>query len=379
MKKPDWIDARSACAALGVKPQTLYAYVSRHPIRTKSDPADARASLYALRDIEAVARQQRRPRARVDVARAAIRWGDPVMSTSITEVREGTIWLRGRAIEDCAKHMTLEQVMALLCGVDALKCPTTRARIGGSSTFTRAMKVLAQETEASRPMGGLDPAEIAQDAARMMSLVIDACLEQPLDGAIHERIGAAWGLTPPARNVVRQALVLLSDHELNPSTFAVRVCASTGATLASALLSGMATLSGPKHGGVAGLAMGALESGMEGRFQRFLDDHAEQGAYAYGFGHPLYPDGDPRARYLLRHIPQGGPATKAVRQLSDHLSVPPNIDAALAALSLHFGCPRDAATTIFSIGRMAGWTAHAIEQVQSGQLIRPRATYTPLG
>lgn len=104
MKKDEWIDTLAACDLLGVKTQTLYAYVSRHRIRTKADPDDARSSFYFLPDLERLLAQNRRPRARADVAQAAIRWGDPVLTTSISEVRDGTIWLKGRAIEDCARR-----------------------------------------------------------------------------------------------------------------------------------------------------------------------------------------------------------------------------------------------------------------------------------
>lgn len=375
MNELDWMDAKSACVILGVKVQTLYAYVSRHQIQAKSDPGDARQSLYSRRDIEALYRQKRRPRAREDVAQAAIRWGDPVMPTSISEVRNGTIWFRGRSIGACADDMSLEQVAALLCGVPSVTCPTTGVHITGRTPFARAIKALALEAESSKPMQGRDAYEIAQEAGRMISVVTDACLGKGSEGPIHVRVGSAWGLDAKAQSALRRALVLLSDHELNPSTFAVRVCASTGASLPAALLSGMATLSGPKHGGVATLAHDALRAAYTGHLEAFLEENTGQDAYTYGFGHPLYPEGDPRAAHLLQQIPQGAPERIAVRQLSERLALAPNIDAALAVFVSHFGCPQDAATTIFSIGRVAGWIAHAIEQVQSGSMIRPRARY----
>ena len=375
MKNPDWIDAKSACAVLGVKAQTLYAYVSRHQIRAKTDPNDARQSLYAQYDIDNLSRQKRRPRARAEVAQAAIRWGDPVMPTSISEVRDGTIYLRGQAIEQCADTMSLEQVAAWLCDVQTVICPTTRTDIDGTTPFARAMKILALDAETAVPMQGRDGQEIAQEAGRMISLITEACLGQSSVGPIHERVGAAWGLDGTARDVLRRALVLLSDHELNPSTFAVRVCASTGGSLAAALLAGMATLSGPKHGGVASLANSALLAALQGRFDVFLEDNAQHDPYVYGFGHPLYPEGDPRAVHLLRQIPRDSPSKMAVRHISERIACAPNIDAALAVFTAQFGSPPDAATTIFSIGRAAGWVAHAIEQVQSGTIIRPRAKY----
>lgn len=377
MNDPDWMDAKSACARLGVKAQTLYAYVSRRRIRMMSDPGDARKSLYSRRDIDTLVVQKRRPRARADVAQAAIRWGDPVMATAISEVRDGTIRLRGRAIEDCAEDLSLEQVTALLCGVQSVSCPSVDGHVTGRTPFSRAMKALAAEAETARPMLGRSRQDIAREAGRMIALVADACLGRRAEGPAHLRVGSSWGLDAGAQNVVRRALVLLSDHELNPSTFAVRVCASTGAPLPAALLAGMATLSGPRHAGVAALTRHGLDAALEGRLKAFLDENSGQDPYRFGFGHPLYPDGDPRAVLLLSQIPEDAPARQAVNALSASLALDPNIDAALAAMADHFSLPEDAASTIFSIGRAAGWIAHAIEQVQSGDMIRPRAKYLP--
>lgn len=375
MKENDWIDAKTACAVLGVEAQTLYAYVSRHKIRAKADPHDSRHSLYARHEIEGLLHNMRRPRARADVAEAAIRWGDPILTTSISEARDGTIWLRGRAIRACAADMTLEQVSALLCGGQDLNCPMTRANVAGTSSFTRAMKVLAAELEGASPMQNCDLHDIVQQAGRMITLVADACLGDGKDGPMHTRIGSVWNVDLHSQDLIRRSLVLLSDHELNPFTFAVRVYASTGASLPAALLAGMATLSGPRHGGVAGLARSALNAANEGLLTELLAENAQHAPYAYGFGHPLYPAGDPRAIDLLRHIPKNSPARRAVDSLSERLSLPPNIDAALAATSCHFNWPVDAARTLFSIGRTAGWVAHAIEQVRSGASIRPRAKF----
>ncbi len=377
MKTDEWIDTRAACALLGVKVQTLYAYVSRHRIRTRADPGDARSSLYFVPDLERLLTQNRRPRARADVAQAAIRWGDPVLATSISEVREGTIWLRGRPIEDCARQMTLEETAALLCGFDRVILPETRIRSSGTSPFARAMKALAKESDSAPTLAYLVPSDIAQEVGHALSVVTNACLAEVVTGEVHRRIGIKWGLTQQSTDVVRQALVLLSDHELNPSTFAVRVSASTGTSLAAALLAGVATLSGPRHGGVASLASEVLHAALDGELDQFLEQHTDQSPYSFGFGHPLYPAGDPRAAYLLDLIPKGAPVLQAVDKASNRVLHRANVDTALAAITHHFELPKDAATILFTVGRTAGWSAHAIEQAKSGTLIRPRAKYQP--
>jgi citrate synthase len=271
--------------------------------------------------------------------------------------------------------MSLEQVAALLCDVPHVICPIRRSPIDGKTPFARAMKALALDAETAVPMQGRTGEDIAQEAGRMISLVVEACLGKSSKGSIHERVGSEWGLDDKAQGVLRRALVLLSDHELNPSTFAVRVCASTGGSLPAALLSGIATLSGPKHGGVASLTNDALQAALQGNFDAFLSVNAKMDTYAYGFGHPLYPDGDPRAKHLLSQIPSDSLALTAASAVSERIRCVPNIDMALAVFADQYGCPQDAATTIFSIGRVAGWVAHAIEQVQSGTMIRPRAKY----
>ncbi|MBT9385140.1 citrate synthase [Pseudooceanicola sp. CBS1P-1] len=373
MKNADWIDAGTACALLGVKPQTLYAYVSRKKIRVQVDLADARHRLYARPDIETLARQNHRPRARAEVAEQAIRWGDPVLSTALSEVREGGLWLRGLAVEDCAERMTLEEMAAHLWDVPVAAFPASEGLSAGSEPLVRALAGLTRAVETAGPMQPGQRAVLAAQGRSLLSAMGGALMGGAGGGPMHRRLGRAWGLAPPACEDLRRALVLLSDHELNPSTFAVRVAASTGASLPAALICGLATLSGARHGGVAVQALRALRAARADRVDTFLARAPDP--YAFGFGHPLYPDGDPRARHLLARLPRDAPALGAVRALSDRLGLAPNIDAALAALTLAHGLSDAAGFALFATARSAGWVAHAMEQVDSGALIRPRARY----
>jgi len=322
--------------------------------------------------VDALLQQNRRPRARAEIAEQAIRWGEPVLSTAISEVRDGMLWLRGLSIEHCAEHFTLEDMAAHLWAVSAVDAPASGVASSLPSPLGRALEVLSREVPAAPE---LKPDAAAKRGGRLMSLVANALLGKSASGPIHLRLGQNWGLDASGCDDVRRALVLLSDHELNPSTFAVRIAASTGASLPAALLSGLATLSGPRHGGVATLARVALQATESGKMQAFLKDHADQSPYGYGFGHPLYPEGDPRARLILARLGATASPVAAVRALSSELGIPPNIDAALAALSLVHKLPDDAAFTIFATGRLIGWIAHAIEQQQTGEIIRPRARY----
>ena len=109
--------------------------------------------------------------------------------------------------------------------------------------------------------------------------------------------------------------------------------------------------------------------------RRFLDDHPDLEPYAFGFGHPHYPDGDCRAVHLLTALGQNTPAVQCVVRLGKALELAPNVDAALAALALHFRLPAEATFVIFAVGRTVGWVAHAIEQAESGAIIRPKARF----
>lgn len=378
MNSGDWIDAASACALLGVKPQTLYAYVSRGQLRVEADAGDARRSLYARADVEALLKRNRRPRARAEVAQQAIRWGDPVLVTQISEVREGMLWLRGRSVEACARDMTLEQMAAHLCGFAEVVCPAARCASALTTPVARAMEVLAHAADGALPLATLAQGEAATEAGRLVAAVVAALLGgAPGGGPVHQRLARHWGLGARAADDLRRALVLLSDHELNPSTFAVRIAASTGASLPAAMLGGMAALSGERHGGAGASARAALRATMAGGMETFLSAQEGRAAYDYGYGHPLYPNGDPRARLLLARLAPSAAPRLAQRRLSDRLRLAPNVDTGLAALALAHDLPAEAPFILFAAGRLAGWIAHAFEQVQSGELIRPRARYVP--
>jgi citrate synthase len=192
--------------------------------------------------------------------------------------------------------------------------------------------------------------------------------------ALHDRAVASW-CRPDAADITRRALVLLADHELNASTFATRVAVSTGAPLAAGVLSGLATLSGPLHGraslGVLELVAGVKRAGADVTIREWLS----QGRPIAGFGHPLYPQGDPRATTLLQQFTLPKPYADLRDAVEDAIGERPNVDFALAALTRVFDLPQEAPLVLFALGRCVGWLAHALEQVTTGHPIRPRARY----
>ncbi|WP_415403311.1 citrate/2-methylcitrate synthase [Tateyamaria sp. SN3-11] len=238
-----------------------------------------------------------------------------------------------------------------------------------------ALAFLARRAAHDPPGIDQDRDALAAAGGALLSDTVNAMFGLSTNAPIHLRIGRAWGLDAQATDTLRRSLVLISDHELNPSTFAVRVCASTGASLSAALLAGLTTLSGPRHGGVAGNACKTIEAEIAGD-ATFLRQ-ARAAPYMHGFGHPLYPAGDVRASCLLDALGPDAPALQHVAAIADRWDMRPNIDAALAAFTLTTDLPRDAGFVIFAVGRLAGWCAHAIEQFETKELIRPRADFTP--
>jgi citrate synthase len=233
---------------------------------------------------------------------------------------------------------------------------------------------LAARAERDQPSLGRSAATLLREAAELVDLVAAALLGPPPPGPMHRRLAQAWK-APEAEDLLRRALVLLADHELNSSTFACRVAASTGAPLSACLLAGLATLSGPRHGGASlGMRLLTAAAGQMGA-ETAVRDWLAQGHRVPAFGHPLYSEGDPRATALLTLF-EPGPLYPALRDAAERLTgEKPNIDFALAALADRFDLPPTASFSLFAIARSVGWIAHALEQSASGRMIRPRARY----
>lgn len=234
---------------------------------------------------------------------------------------------------------------------------------------------LAERAGREPPARGRAPLALAMEAADLLDAIVDAATGQAGDGPAHQRFAHAWNLTADGADLVRRALVLMADHELNASTFAARVAASTGASLSAACLAGLSALSGPLHGGMAARVEALVEEADRRDAARAVSSRLEQGASLPGFDHPLYPGGDPRAAALLARFEPPEPLTALWQATRAATGLAPNIDFALVALARGLALPQDAPFILFATARSAGWTAHAIEQLQTGRLIRPRARY----
>jgi citrate synthase len=389
----DWIAAEEARARLGVRPQTLYAYVSRGRVQTRPDPHDPRRSLYRAADVAALTDRKARGRKVAEVAAGAISWGEPVLSSAITTIAGGRLFYRGRDAVALAETDTLEATARLLRGGHgaALKRSARPQPPEGPDMRSRAFLALATRAGSDPPLLGRNPLGLAVEAATLLDMLTDAVVGEVEEGPIHLRLaigwrqavrlrrerapGVVWGSGGPAADLIRRALVLLADHELNASTFAARVAASTGSSLAACALAGLSTLSGPRHGGAAAAIRNfAAEAGRLG-VAGALSARLEEDRIIPGFGHQLYPHGDPRAAHLLSRFELSPELAVLRTAVERNTGLIANVDFALVALAETLGLPEDAPFILFAIARSAGWIAHAMEQAQTGGVIRPRARY----
>ena len=193
--------------------------------------------------------------------------------------------------------------------------------------------------------------------------------------------------TPLAAKTFDVALILHADHEFNASTFAARVTAGTLSDLHSAIVSGIATLKGPLHGGANEQVMRMVEkikdpAKAEAWIRKALVDKAR----IMGFGHRVYRVEDPRAKHLRRLASELGQQVgktsyvqildTVARVMSAEKHIFPNVDLYSGAAYAAMGIPTDQFTPIFALSRVSGWAAHVLEQHGNNRLIRPRSEYT---
>lgn len=383
MADSSWLDAAQASELGGVRLQTLYAYVSRGKIRSKPDGADPRRSLYHRDDVRRLAARQRGQPKAITIAGESLAWGQPVLPSAISTVQAGRLWYRGVDAVTLAQAHQLEDVAALLWETDGVRpdlrkvAATAGPRRPVSGAIDAAVVAMARRSVVDLPSRGRTVAALRLEAGEVLARLVAALFGTRVlraGGSISEQIASAWSC-PRAEPLIRQALCLLADHELNASTFATRVAISTGASLSAGMLSGLATLTGPLHGraslGLTGLVDAMRDSDVEAVVRQRLQ--AGQGFPA--FGHPLYRDGDPRATALLGALAMPKPYRELARQVERLVGERPNIDFGLAVLTSVHELPAQAPLALFATGRCVGWLAHALEQAQTGQLIRPRANY----
>ncbi|MFH9424808.1 citrate/2-methylcitrate synthase [Streptomyces sp. NPDC017529] len=421
------LSTREAAERLGVKPETVYAYVSRGQLTSRRAPG-GRGSTFDAKEVDALARRaaRREPPAS---------GGDLAIRTGITLIDKDHCYYRGVDTAELADHYGYEEV------ADWLWTGTLRPGIrftAPDEALDAARQAVAALPAHSGPMDRLRVAVVAAAAADPLrfDLSEDAVLDTAralipvlvealprLDGR-ESREGQEGGagresregrqgwessvgregratdpiplahrlwsrLTPEppdeaSLHVLNAALVLLIDHDLASSTLAARVAASARAHPYAVVSAGFGALDGPLHGAASGLAHRMLLEVLErGSAAAVVADHLRAGHRVPGLGHRLYPGEDPRARALFRlleDVPQAATALRAARDVAAttarHTPLHPNVDLALSVLTVSTGMATEAGETVFAVARTAGWIAHALEEYQEHPMrIRPSGHY----
>ena len=400
----DYLTAAEAARRLGVKPATLYAYVSRGVLSRVRAP-DGRTSLFGAEEVEQLARRGR-PRRPAGVA-------DITVESAITEITGDSLRFRGLDATRLAVSRTFEEVAELLwtgefpSGRESGREPW-RARPAALAAGRAAQAALPAGTLPLERLQVIVPAMAATDPLRLQldrPAVIAAgqniiagmvdCLPgdvtsaaaEPVAGRLWSRLSAGQEQGRPAPGLMRAlsaALVLLADHELAASTLAARAAASVRADPYAVVGTGLGAMSGALHGGASlgAETLMAAASGPED-VPRVVAELLRRGEKVPGFGHFVYRGGDPRAILLLDLVRRVAPKSRqlavadAVFAEVRHKSLPePNIDFAIATLVRVAGMVRGAGEAIFAVARTAGWIAHALEAYSGPGPLRPRAVYT---
>jgi citrate synthase len=406
---PQWVTASEATDLLGVKRRTLYVYASRRLIRS-IPVTGSRERRYSRADIERLRARRDARAGHGPVAAGALRWGEPVLDSAVTGIgTDGPIY-RGHLLLTLARTEVPFESVAELLWTGTLPKQRPKWSVRGFGLNPSLLIPLIPKN--ARPLEALmiafgaislidaDPYEpttntaidratvLARRAVAAFGLVrgADAAREALRAETVSKSFLVALGgrTGRDAVSAVEKALVLVADHELNPSSFAARLPASVGASLAASVAAAIATLSGPIHGGAAERVEAMIdEAESPERAASVVRDRMRRGDQVPGFGHPLYPiAGDPRASPLMRAAQELAPNNQRVRTVHAFAEAMllaggprPTLDLGLVALCAALKLPPGSAVALFAAGRIAGWIAHALEQRSAGFALRPRARY----
>ncbi len=392
-----YLSAQEACDRLGVKEATLYAYVSRGLIRSEVGGGSTRKRRYLAEDVDKLVDRKEQRRDPAKVVEDALHWGVPLLDSAITLIDDGRLYFRGQDAADLARSQSLENVAALIWLDDASAAidlfaqplpvvdltPFAHLNLPLMPTLQMALTLTSPQDFAAYD---LSAAGTARTGARILKTMIAAFVgmrraSSASDANLSQSLASAW--STDATYLLNAAMVLCADHELNASSFAARVAASVEANPYAVVQAGLAALQGLKHGGHTSRVTAFMrEVGNVGRVRKVIGERLRRGDDLPGFGHHLYPEGDPRAKALMALISEQLPrspeldlASTLAGAVTEIKGKPPTIDFALATLELVLKLPDGAALVLFALGRTVGWVGHAIEQYGSNSIIRPRARY----
>ncbi|MDT7743080.1 MAG: citrate synthase [Actinomycetota bacterium] len=370
-----------AAARLGVKPETLYAYVSRG-LLTSARGTGGRPSTFDAAEVDALVATRGATRRPTGVAET--------ITTRLTLLSDDEYYYRGHRVTDLARTATPDRVAALLWlgdldaelpepDLDGVVGPVRDlvARMPGRPRPTDRLRVAVATLAALDPWRfDLEPAAVVATAMRCRRGMVGALGEGGLWPAIADDPTA-----PEPPDVLRTALVLLADHGLAASTMAARVAASARAHPYAVVSAGLGALDGPVHGTASTAAYRFLAEALDDP-EAAVAERLRAGERLPGFGHSIYRERDPRTAVLLELIAGTGAAVLVERLTAAAAGRPgvfPNVDLALAALAHTFGMRPEAGEAVFAVARTVGWVAHALEQyADPGLRFRVEGAYVGL-
>ncbi|MCZ4517988.1 citrate synthase [Rhodococcus ruber] len=372
-----------AAARLGVKPETVYAYVSRG-LLTSTRLAGVRGSVFDVDEVEALAGR--------DTARRTDIGAVERIRTQITLIDDGHLYYRGldavelssRSFESIAHFVwtgeMLEEVQFIADPVVVQRCREAIALVAPDGRSLDCIRIAVDVASTYRPLRfDIGSAAVVREAGQLLAIVAAALGDGSPETTVAESVWTAvksdrsdpGGLVP-----LQAALVLMADHGLAASTLGVRVAASTRANLHSVLAAGLGCIDGPLHGSAADPVYRFLTTAIDDPIAA-LATQFRSGARVPGFGHVVYTDRDPRAEELLRLLrdPAHGAdpsviaaADVIIDEVSNRFDTFPNSDLALATFTLAFGLRADTPEMLFAFARIVGWTAHALEEYAEAPL-----------
>ncbi|MFI9427737.1 citrate synthase [Streptomyces achromogenes] len=393
------LTTKETAELLGVKPETVYAYVSRGLLSSRRE-SGGRTSTFEAGEVEALARRNRR-----EAAGGPGTGGELSVRTRITLIEQDRYYYRGvDAVELAGRHSYEEVAEWLWTGrpapgarFTAPEATVELARraveaLSGHASAVDRLRVAAIAAAAEDPLRFDLSEEAVLHTARTLIPTLVAALppvgyDHEDDGPLAHRLWARLTGRPAdeaSLRVLDTALSLLADHDLAASTLAVRVAASARAHAYAAVSAGLGVLEGPLHGAAGGLAHRMLLDVLDqGTAVPVIAEELRAGRRVPGLGHRLYTGEDPRARVLfelLERIPRADSALLAARDIvattARHTPLHANVDLALAVFTVSCGMPATAAETIFAVARTAGWIAHALEEYGERPLrMRPSGHY----
>ncbi|WP_369190507.1 citrate/2-methylcitrate synthase [Streptomyces sp. R08] len=393
------LNTKETAELLGVKPDTVYAYVSRGQLSSRREPG-GRGSTFDAKEVEALARRNRR-----ESSGSSGSGGELSVRTRITLIEKDRYYFRGVDATELAARHSYEEIAEWLWTGELRPGITFTAPKAAVAVARRAVDALPEHAGptdrlrvAAIAAATADPLrfDLSEDAVLGTARILIPTLVTALppvrrthrdEGPLAHRLWARLSGRPAddsSLRVLDTALGLLVDHDLAASTLAVRVAASARAHAYAAVSSGLGVLEGPLHGAASGLAHRLLLDVLDqGTAAPVIADELRSGRRIPGLGHRLYPGEDPRARALfalLEEIPGAAPALAAARDIvattARHTPLHANVDLALAVFTVSSGMPSTAGETVFAVARTAGWIAHALEEYGERPLrMRPSGHY----